>query len=68
MHGHVCPLHPIIVPPATVGAHGRFVPRGEGGCSREARVQMLEPDAWMREVQTRGHGTRRRVVLSPLEQ
>ncbi|XP_054077460.1 radical S-adenosyl methionine domain-containing protein 1, mitochondrial isoform X4 [Rissa tridactyla] len=50
------------------GAHGRFVPWGEGGCSREARVQTLEPDAWMREVQTRGHGTRRRVVLSPLEQ
>ncbi|NXY88622.1 RSAD1 protein, partial [Alcedo cyanopectus] len=50
------------------GAHGRFVPRGEGGCSREARVQTLEPDAWMREVQKQGHGTRRRVVLSPLEQ
>uniref|UniRef100_A0A663DVL5 Radical S-adenosyl methionine domain containing 1 n=1 Tax=Aquila chrysaetos chrysaetos TaxID=223781 RepID=A0A663DVL5_AQUCH len=50
------------------GAHGRFVPWGEGGHSREARVQTLEPDAWMREVQSRGHGTRRRVVLSPLEQ
>ncbi|NXE29080.1 RSAD1 protein, partial [Ardeotis kori] len=49
-------------------AHGRFVPRGEGGCSREARVQTLEPDAWMQEVQSRGHGTRRQVVLSPLEQ
>ncbi|XP_061867158.1 radical S-adenosyl methionine domain-containing protein 1, mitochondrial [Colius striatus] len=50
------------------GAHGRFVPWAEGGCSREARVQTLEPDAWMQEVQSRGHGTRRRVVLSPLEQ
>uniref|UniRef100_A0A8C3PNM6 Radical S-adenosyl methionine domain-containing protein n=1 Tax=Calidris pygmaea TaxID=425635 RepID=A0A8C3PNM6_9CHAR len=50
------------------GAHGRFVPWGEGGCRREARVQTLEPDAWMREVQSRGHGTRRRTVLSPLEQ
>ncbi|NXY77035.1 RSAD1 protein, partial [Glareola pratincola] len=50
------------------GAHGRFVPWGEGGRRREARVQTLEPDAWMREVQSRGHGTRRRVVLSPLEQ
>ncbi|XP_009472468.1 PREDICTED: MYCBP-associated protein-like, partial [Nipponia nippon] len=50
------------------GAHGRFVPWGEGGCRREARVQTLEPDAWMREVQRQGHGTRRRVVLSPLEQ
>ncbi|XP_054026962.1 radical S-adenosyl methionine domain-containing protein 1, mitochondrial isoform X1 [Dryobates pubescens] len=50
------------------GAHGRFVPQGEGSCCREARVQTLEPDAWMQEVQSRGHGTRRRVVLSPLEQ
>ncbi|KAM6245324.1 radical S-adenosyl methionine domain-containing protein 1, mitochondrial isoform 4-T4 [Porphyrio hochstetteri] len=50
------------------GAHGRFVPWGEGGCSREARVQTLEPEAWMREVQSRGHGTRKRVALSPLEQ
>ncbi|XP_017667310.1 PREDICTED: radical S-adenosyl methionine domain-containing protein 1, mitochondrial [Lepidothrix coronata] len=50
------------------GAHGRFVPRGEGSCSREARVQTPEPVAWMREVQSQGHGTRSRVVLSPLEQ
>ncbi|NWI58551.1 RSAD1 protein, partial [Calyptomena viridis] len=50
------------------GAHGRFVPRGEGSSSREARVQTLEPVAWMREVQSQGHGTRSRVVLSPLEQ
>ncbi|NWU91500.1 RSAD1 protein, partial [Upupa epops] len=50
------------------GAHGRFVPRGEGGHSREARVQTLEPNAWMREVLSQGHGTKRRVVLSPLEQ
>ncbi|NWW21211.1 RSAD1 protein, partial [Falcunculus frontatus] len=50
------------------GAHGRFVPRGEGSHSREARIQTLEPVAWMREVQSQGHGTRSRVVLSPLEQ
>ncbi|NXT16645.1 RSAD1 protein, partial [Prunella fulvescens] len=50
------------------GAHGRFVLRGEGGCSREARVQSLEPVTWMREVQSQGHGTRSRAVLSPLEQ
>ncbi|KAM8992171.1 LOW QUALITY PROTEIN: radical S-adenosyl methionine domain-containing protein 1, mitochondrial [Ara ararauna] len=50
------------------GAHGRFVPRGEGGCRREARVQMLEPIAWMRAVQSQGHGTGKRVMLSPLEQ
>ncbi|KAG7453299.1 hypothetical protein MATL_G00264760 [Megalops atlanticus] len=47
------------------GAHGRFVPRGEGGVWREARTQTLEPDVWMREVQRWGHGTRRRVELSP---
>ncbi|NXT64143.1 RSAD1 protein, partial [Chaetops frenatus] len=50
------------------GAHGRFVPRGEGGCSREARVQTLEPVTWMREVQSQGHSTRTRAVLSLLEQ
>ncbi|NXX37975.1 RSAD1 protein, partial [Tricholaema leucomelas] len=50
------------------GAHGRFVPQGEGSCCREARVQTREPGAWMQEVQRLGHGTRRRVVLSPLEQ
>ncbi|XP_033923656.1 radical S-adenosyl methionine domain-containing protein 1, mitochondrial [Melopsittacus undulatus] len=50
------------------GAHGRFVPRGEGGCSREARVQLPEPIAWMRAVQSQGHGTGKRVMLSPLEQ
>ncbi|KAG7460258.1 hypothetical protein MATL_G00219430 [Megalops atlanticus] len=47
------------------GAHGRFVPRGEGGVWREARTQTLEPDVWMREVQRWGHGTRRRVELIP---
>ncbi|NXE37228.1 RSAD1 protein, partial [Ptilorrhoa leucosticta] len=50
------------------GAHGRFVPWGEGGHSREARVQTLEPVTWMREVQSQGHGTRSQAVLSPLEQ
>ncbi|XP_037649573.1 radical S-adenosyl methionine domain-containing protein 1, mitochondrial isoform X1 [Sebastes umbrosus] len=49
------------------GAHGRFVPLGEGGVSREARIQTLAPDAWIREVQQRGHGTRRRIQLSHLE-
>ncbi|XP_054463302.1 radical S-adenosyl methionine domain-containing protein 1, mitochondrial, partial [Anoplopoma fimbria] len=49
------------------GAHGRFVPLGEGGVLREARTQTLEPDVWIREVQQRGHGTRRRIQLSHLE-
>ncbi|XP_077415837.1 radical S-adenosyl methionine domain-containing protein 1, mitochondrial [Vanacampus margaritifer] len=49
------------------GAHGRFVPLGEGGTHREARTQTLEPDVWIREVQQRGHGTRRRIQLRHLE-
>ncbi|XP_072208141.1 radical S-adenosyl methionine domain-containing protein 1, mitochondrial isoform X1 [Excalfactoria chinensis] len=52
----------------TAGAHGRFVPWGEGGRLREARVQTPHPDTWMREVRSCGHGTRRRAALSPLEQ
>uniref|UniRef100_A0AAQ4QZ69 Radical S-adenosyl methionine domain-containing protein n=1 Tax=Gasterosteus aculeatus aculeatus TaxID=481459 RepID=A0AAQ4QZ69_GASAC len=49
------------------GAHGRFAPLGEGGVVREARTQTLEPDVWMREVQQRGHGTRRRIQLGRRE-
>ncbi|KAM4598328.1 radical S-adenosyl methionine domain-containing protein 1, mitochondrial [Polymixia lowei] len=48
------------------GAHGRFVALGEGGVVREARTQTLEPDVWIREVQRRGHGTRRRIPLGHL--
>ncbi|XP_004559567.1 radical S-adenosyl methionine domain-containing protein 1, mitochondrial [Maylandia zebra] len=49
------------------GAHGRFVPLGEGGVVREARTQTLEPDVWIREVRHWGHGTRRRLQLGHLE-
>ncbi|XP_034751192.1 radical S-adenosyl methionine domain-containing protein 1, mitochondrial [Etheostoma cragini] len=49
------------------GAHARFIPFGDGGVVREARTQTLEPDVWIREVQQRGHGTRRRIQLSHLE-
>ncbi|KAF7659950.1 hypothetical protein LDENG_00290610 [Lucifuga dentata] len=49
------------------GAHGRFVPLGEGGVVREARTQTLEPDVWIREVQQMGHGTRRRIRLNHTE-
>uniref|UniRef100_A0A6Q2Z3X1 Radical S-adenosyl methionine domain-containing protein n=1 Tax=Esox lucius TaxID=8010 RepID=A0A6Q2Z3X1_ESOLU len=49
------------------GAHGRFIPHGEGAC-REARTQTLEPEVWVREVQQRGHGTRRRIPLQHLGQ
>ncbi|XP_030202073.1 radical S-adenosyl methionine domain-containing protein 1, mitochondrial [Gadus morhua] len=49
------------------GAHGRFAPLEEGRAVREARVQTLEPDFWIQEVQHRGHATRRRIPLpSPL--
>ena len=33
---------------------------------REARVQTLEPEAWMREVEVVGHGTRKIEYLSPI--
>ncbi|XP_070251021.1 radical S-adenosyl methionine domain-containing protein 1, mitochondrial isoform X2 [Myotis yumanensis] len=49
------------------GAHGRFVPQGAGGLAREARIQTLEPDNWMKEVKLFGHGTRKRVPLGELE-
>ncbi|XP_017496869.3 radical S-adenosyl methionine domain-containing protein 1, mitochondrial isoform X1 [Manis javanica] len=50
------------------GAHGRFTPQGAGGHTREARIQTLEPDNWMKEVMLFGHGTRKRVPLGELEQ
>lgn len=49
------------------GAHGRFVSQGAGGHTREARIQTLEPDNWMKEVMLCGHGTRKCVPLSKLE-
>ncbi|XP_074870364.1 radical S-adenosyl methionine domain-containing protein 1, mitochondrial isoform X2 [Carettochelys insculpta] len=49
------------------GAHGRFVPQAHGQSLREARIQTLEPDNWMKEVVAFGHGTRKRTVLSQLE-
>ncbi|XP_027780560.2 radical S-adenosyl methionine domain-containing protein 1, mitochondrial [Marmota flaviventris] len=49
------------------GAHGRFTLKGAGGHAREARIQTLEPDNWMKEVMLFGHGTRKRVPLGKLE-
>lgn len=49
------------------GAHGRFVPQGAGGLAREARIQTLEPDNWVKEVKLFGHGTRKRCSLGELE-
>ncbi|KAM4822877.1 radical S-adenosyl methionine domain-containing protein 1, mitochondrial [Urocitellus parryii] len=49
------------------GAHGRFTLQGAGGHAREARIQTLEPDNWMKEVMLFGHGTRKRIPLGKLE-
>ncbi|EHB16493.1 Radical S-adenosyl methionine domain-containing protein 1, mitochondrial [Heterocephalus glaber] len=49
------------------GAHGRFVPQASGGHTREARIQTLEPDNWMKEVMLFSHGTRKRIPLGELE-
>lgn len=43
------------------------MPQGAGGHTREARIQTLEPDAWMKEVMQFGHGTRKRTPLGELE-
>ncbi|XP_058027354.1 radical S-adenosyl methionine domain-containing protein 1, mitochondrial isoform X3 [Ahaetulla prasina] len=49
------------------GAHGQFVLRGDGKMHREARIQTLEPDIWMKEVLAFGHGTRKRTPLRELD-
>ncbi|KAG8129104.1 hypothetical protein E2320_015875 [Naja naja] len=49
------------------GAHGRFVPRGDGRIHQEARIQTLEPDVWMKEVFAFGHGTRKQTPLRELD-
>ncbi|OCT62916.1 radical S-adenosyl methionine domain-containing protein 1, mitochondrial [Xenopus laevis] len=49
------------------GAHSRFVPRGSGGQRRQARIQTLEPEPWMKEVTRYGHGTRKVTELSELD-
>ncbi|KAM3848836.1 radical S-adenosyl methionine domain-containing protein 1, mitochondrial isoform 2-T2 [Vipera latastei] len=49
------------------GAHGRFVPRGDGKIHREARIQTLEPEIWMKEVLAFGHGTRKQTPLRELD-
>ena len=49
------------------GAHGRFVPRGDGRTVREARIQTLEPEPWMYEVEKYGHATRKAVPQSRLD-
>ncbi|XP_043946419.1 radical S-adenosyl methionine domain-containing protein 1, mitochondrial isoform X2 [Protopterus annectens] len=49
------------------GAHGRFSLRKDGKMQREARIQTLEPDIWMKEVLQFGHGTRKRVAQNKLD-
>lgn len=50
------------------GAHGRFTPYSQGKHLREARVQILEPNRWMTEVENQGHGTKLAKSQSQLEQ
>lgn len=54
------------------GAHGRFMPlndinNGIKSFVREARIQTLEPDTWMYEVEKYGHGTRKITKLSKVD-
>ncbi|KAJ8022680.1 Radical S-adenosyl methionine domain-containing protein 1, mitochondrial [Holothuria leucospilota] len=54
------------------GAHGRFMPlhniySGTRSFVREARIQTLEPDGWMCEVEKYGHGTRKITRLSKVD-
>ncbi|XP_053391651.1 radical S-adenosyl methionine domain-containing protein 1, mitochondrial-like [Mercenaria mercenaria] len=51
------------------GAHGRFIPvtkqqANNGQHGREARIQTLEPDNWMFEVEKFGHATRKIISQS----
>lgn len=64
---YYCAAGEVLMFLSVTGAHGRFAFLGEGGVVREARTQTLEPDVWIREVQQRGHGTRRRIQLGHLE-
>lgn len=43
------------------------MPQGNGESLREARIQTLAPDSWMKEVLAFGHGTRKQTALSQLE-
>ncbi|CAL1528266.1 unnamed protein product [Lymnaea stagnalis] len=48
------------------GAHGRFKPVNKD--HREARIQTLEPNDWMWEVEKFGHATRKIKQLNPQNQ
>ncbi|XP_059156796.1 radical S-adenosyl methionine domain-containing protein 1, mitochondrial-like isoform X2 [Physella acuta] len=48
------------------GAHGRFQPVASK--QRQARIQTLEPNDWMWEVERFGHATRKATSLSQLQQ
>lgn len=42
-----------------LGAHGRFFCLDKGQWVRQSRIQTLEPDNWMYEVDKFGHATRK---------
>ncbi|KAH9513009.1 radical S-adenosyl methionine domain-containing protein 1 [Bulinus truncatus] len=48
------------------GAHGRFTPKDK--TLREARIQTLEPNDWIWEVEKYGHATRKRIPLTTQNQ
>ena len=49
------------------GAHGRFIPKQLGVTQRQARIQTLEPEPWMWEVEHKGHATRKAVPQTKQE-
>ncbi|XP_031554154.1 radical S-adenosyl methionine domain-containing protein 1, mitochondrial-like isoform X2 [Actinia tenebrosa] len=49
------------------GAHGRFPLESNGTKTRFARIQTLEPNSWMAEVEHFGHGTRQSIPQSTSE-
>ncbi|KAK7502458.1 hypothetical protein BaRGS_00006411 [Batillaria attramentaria] len=49
------------------GSHGRVWRQEAGQYQREARIQTLEPENWMREVERDGHATRKSTPQSSKE-
>ncbi|XP_069807889.1 radical S-adenosyl methionine domain-containing protein 1, mitochondrial [Dendropsophus ebraccatus] len=49
------------------GAHGRFIVHTAQGKQRQARIQTLEPEPWMKEVMRYGHGTRKVAAQNDFE-
>ncbi len=50
-----------------VGAHGRFAIWDDSGWRRQARIQTLEPEPWMWEVQHYQQATRKATTQTQLD-